>query len=798
MKSHSLTLAALMLCGCVLVCAPSAHAFFPEGTFINQDAEGTGELRIIKWPLSAFQQNADNDVSGEEGLVITIETGDGGWNSQQIAEIKAAFETWEEVPTAYAAFVFQEIRDQEPEYSSDFGSVDAFNSVVNLEDGTVDGSGIGLDGSSVVWTIQSTWVAETGIYDINGQQVQLTGPAIIDADIAVAGDFTQINNEIDVGTVEGLIDANIPLRALMTFCAGNLLGLGFSPLENLELVELQGDDITISAYIEDRVWATRTAEGELVEYGVTPTMWPFNSYYDLGNNVLASSWPDLAPDDIAGITFLYPRTNLVNFFDVEQEARTFSRYYTSPVIGGFVRAWCDADNNPNTARVPMFGTLTGLYEGSSALKGHFTLHNMFKQLETSLGAEFTPSYTFTLSDVFEPAGITGDKSTFNSTGGVTSFTGDFTRQTYLEGAQNILTDQRQNDGTPFRFDQARGQFVSVNTGNTLAQGLSGTRPMFGQADSENICVLNEVALLVGARQSPEVLRGFRDNVLLHSSVGALIADAYYRMSPSAAKYLHDHPAALALAKGAMLTFEWVVTNWQTLVVLVAAALCTAWAWRARRRARAAAMLLVFAAFLTVSGAAQAQLGIPTTEKVIESSEFIFHGEVVAAEGRWAEGNRIVTDVAIEVKDITKGHLNKSSLVHFTTLGGSVGGVTTDIKGFPTWSEGEEVVALMKSNEKMGFMPTGGDLGKYLVKTDERYGEKYIVPSGVRAGITMEPTKEKILKAREEKAAALKAEESGDGSAADAGMLAVRPDRITLDEFKEYMDTVVRTGEAQAE
>jgi hypothetical protein len=44
------------------------------------------------------------------------------------------------------------------------------------------------------------------------------------------------------------------------------------------------------------------------------------------------------------------------------------------------------------------------------------------------------------------------------------------------------------------------------------------------------------------------LRVFRDNTLLQSGAGAAFVDAYYRISPAAAAWIADRPAARATAR----------------------------------------------------------------------------------------------------------------------------------------------------------------------------------------------------------------------------------------------------------
>jgi len=100
---------------------------------------------------------------------------------------------------------------------------------------------------------------------------------------------------------------------------GHLLAMAHTPMNNLRInnnVEL----------LENPAVSMRDTTGELNVVGVTPAMFPayFLTQDQTGFKFGGSG--DLSPDDVAGLTYLYPRENgLEQFFTISSIARTQSR-----------------------------------------------------------------------------------------------------------------------------------------------------------------------------------------------------------------------------------------------------------------------------------------------------------------------------------------------------------------------------------------------------------------------------------------------------------------------------------------
>jgi len=121
--------------------------------------------------------------------------------------------------------------------------------------------------------------------------------------------------------------------------------------------------------------------------------------------------------------------------------------------------------------------------------------------------------------------------------------------------------------------------------------------------------------------------------------------------------------------------------------------------------------------------------VPTSlDEVVKHSDVVVDGKVTRVESRWADdGDRIVTDVVIEIADVEKGRVNKGSRVYLRVPGGQAGSIVTYAHLFPRFKEGEEVMVFLKADQrKTGYYGIASVYrGKLAINTDEETGEKYI-------------------------------------------------------------------------
>jgi hypothetical protein len=752
-----------------VVIVSEAAAFYPFGFFDI----GTGELIYPKWKLSYMDVNGDGDVSGtDEGVLLNFETGLLGFTEEEKAKVIAGLETWEAVPSSYMAFHYGQDISDPVEQQVGLDTIDLIN-IVSIEVAG-DPDPLVAAGGSYVYTF-TTSTFEGGMVDFHGVQIPVSRGEMLDIDTVYAGELNR-QHEADFG---------FGFQGISVLGAGSFIGLGFSPFDNY-------DEAASSAFglnIEKRVVYLRDGTGVLRHVGVTPTMLNSFIYYDEGSNKVSDSLEDLAPDDIAGVTFLYPRADQELYFDLSQTAKTQTRdgFPSLPISGAHIMAWCDTDNNPLSGPVPFIDTLTGLYSDTDAQRGDFVLRTLFKQLEDSNGNTFAARYTITCKE-FEP--FIFDQSEHDTTHGGSflfptqgyattpiQFDSLFPSEVFNEyGNIGGVTNVAQ--GTPLFYNSATRKVASVTTGKSLETVLSAGRPMFG--DPNLVCPLNVVVAGMKTNRGPSALRHVRDATLLNTALGAAVMDAYYRVAPSAAEFLLSHGRMLAVARLAARGAEWVFGNGMAVLALLAGVGALAGGWRWRKRVRAIVMpLILIAALCCLATPAAATFAFKDMDQYVAASDEIVTGKVTAADSHWTpDGAKIVTDITIAIDDVVKGRLNKSGKVHLTLPIGRVGPIGRSCPQLPTFTTGEEVLVFLEDRAESGYLIVGALTGKYNIRTDEETGEKTVYAGARETKIRLQRAAAKLKASGESET-----ENAGDGEADEAEK---RPGTVSLDDFKGYL------------
>lgn len=746
--------------------APQAQAFFPFGGFTE-----AGQLRYMTWPLRYLDVNGDGDVGPNEGVLVTFEGGDRGWTQSEMAVLRQGFDVWANIPTSYMAFrytdpVTEPLRIPGIEgvdfVFRDFSQVDFINYIAVLGEGEPQ-LPPGVLGVTLLTVLLEDSIIEN---PYTGIAVPVTGGQIIDCDIVYAGPLHR-SDELGTEPPYALLDTHVHE-------IGHFIGLGHTPLNNFSESIIRGD----LRFLEEPVFAQRNAAGLLDLVGVTPTMFPYVFYVNMGGGESRGGMQDLAPDDIAGASFLYPRGSQDRFFSIEQEARSQSRsgFPSNPLPGGHIIAWSDADNNVTTRRVPLISTMVGLYENEMSRAGRFSIKGLQKQHETITATAFNASYVLTLNPLNglddagqSPADMDSTHVLFGSS--AFTFLTAFPSEVFREGG-NILGIEQREQGTPLVFDPLRGRVLSANSGRTLETMLPGTRPMFG--DPNDVCPLNVVVAGLTPGRTPAALRGLRDGVLLETAAGTAFMDAYYRVAPGMAAFLLRNERAYAAARGAMTAAEWVYDRAEWLLAVFAGlfALMLTRAARSRRRATAAGLMLLAGLALATSPAHG--LLIPMTpEELVAHSDNVITAKVETVESYWVNDYQIATDITFTVTDTMKGRMNKNAQFAISQPGGRVGAVQTIATSLPSFVPGEEIVLFVEARKNASPMVVCGERGKWLVSTDPETGEKTV---GVGSPVLKKTMLKTIAKSRGEEPPAAES---------------VEDDRVSLEDCKEYLRALAR-------
>lgn len=738
-----------------VVTADSAHGFFPKGGF-----NLSGQLRYAIWPFREFDTNSNGIIEPGEGLEFRIEGGPRGFTSQEIDLVKAGFKTWQDVPTSYVAFRFSGVIEDPiipgsglPDYLpmvfmqvTEVAPDDGYTQLDPPETLVPELAGPIPAITLLLYTIDTTAVP------VDNRVVIVPAGSILECDIIVNASLHRhgVIPESTFGTLD--------LQATITHQVGHLLGLAPTPLNNLDpFNEVALEGAAQGLPVEPAVLQMTGADGIPRRMGATPTMFPiyFLTEHESGDHV--AGWRDLAPDDISGISWLYPREDgLENYFTIKHEARTHVRQATgipsSPVSGGHVVAWANVSGGNSDRRVPVFSTMTGLYEKYSniQLTGRFHLMGLWKQMEV-LGRDnelFEPSYVLTLNplnglgyDRQAPPGFSPEQ--FDSIQGAFpisfstivrpagEFSTNYPSEVFNEHGTVYGIDNN-GAGTPLVWDFTKNTVVSADTGRTLPRMLPRSEPMFGDADA--VCIMNIIENVGGGAAVPagnitvgrinNQLRGVRDDVLLRSAVGTAIVDLYYRTAPYAAYYLMRSERAMELARATVLFSYWIWERLMTIALMLLLAAVTVGYMRKRRYARIVATGALLAVFWAVAAHAS-QLPV-TTEDLVAESTYIVSGKVVSAEGRQGRDGRIYTDVVFEVEDVAKGDLNRGSTITFSVIGGRLGTLVLAATGIPSFFEGEHAVLHLLHLPDYGLVPYGGYRSKISVYVDPETEEEEVI------------------------------------------------------------------------
>ena len=786
-------LAALLLALC-----GQALAFYPFGGWDQFDT-----VRYAKWKIADFDTNNDGRITTGEGREVQIEGGPSGFNAAEIETIKKCFNAWQQVPTTYASFRIRGIF-QDPILQG--STLDGFDTISSIylqvtaaedtgEDVIPDPDGVILSDLTfpVLGITLILYNIDDTVVEVAGQAFQISAGTIIDSDIVI--NAALVRPVFEGAPTTAPVD---DLQGVMTHELGHFLGLGHPALSNLRTDTLGG-------LIESPVLPYTAGDGIQRLIGVTPTMFPFSFQVtdNAGNRVAGAR--DLAPDDISGVSFLYPRGSQAAYFNVNQEARSQTRPESGipsfPLPGAHIVAWADADGNPDTPRVPVFATMAGLYTNTKDpnLEGRFQLQNLWKQFEIQGASNLyrTPSYTFTMTalnggslDVENsftrqsPVGITPlqidsmhQASFSDDTRADDSYVTSFASEVFNE-TENIIDVSNHDAGTSMVWNYEQNDFLSEATGKNLASMLPQNRPMFG--DPTDVCPLFITEIPTGGGTGTgtgttgtlgeDRLRGFRDNILMRSALGTGIVSAYYRVAPSISWFLGRHPWAFTAFRGAKLGVYWTMDH--ALPLLGAMALVGAAAMLRRRRSWALAAATA-ALWVLVAGVASAQIAYQTFPDFVGGATDIVSGKVTATSARWGVHGRIFTDVTIEIASSAKGKAAKAnSTLTFTVLGGQIDKLVMKASELPTFAVGDEGVFYLNDHGGTKYGVYGGIRGKVGVFSSSS-GAKFV---------NAEPEVAKAVAEKKAKAKGAKAVAPQDG-------------KVDLDDYLDYVRDLVAQQEA---
>ncbi len=133
-------------------------------------------------------------------------------------------------------------------------------------------------------------------------------------------------------------------------------------------------------------------------------------------------------------------------------------------------------------------------------------------------------------------------------------------------------------------------------------------------------------------------------------------------------------------------------------------------------------------FISISES-NAQVKEMSAQDLTTASTAVFYGKCSKKSCNWDENHRIIyTYVTVAPEEYLKGNLGSSPII--TIPGGQVGDIIYEVSDMPVFTEGEEVMAFVRTNPAGKNLVTGAYQGKMKIDTDKKTGKKMIIGTGL--------------------------------------------------------------------
>ena len=125
----------------------------------------------------------------------------------------------------------------------------------------------------------------------------------------------------------------------------------------------------------------------------------------------------------------------------------------------------------------------------------------------------------------------------------------------------------------------------------------------------------------------------------------------------------------------------------------------------------------------------AQVKEMSAQDLTNASTAVFYGKCSKKSCDWDANHRIIyTYVTIVPEEYLKGNLGSSAVI--TVPGGQVGNIIYEVSDMPIFTEGEEVMAFVRTNPAGKNLITGAYQGKMKIDTDKKTGKRMISGTGL--------------------------------------------------------------------
>jgi hypothetical protein len=126
---------------------------------------------------------------------------------------------------------------------------------------------------------------------------------------------------------------------------------------------------------------------------------------------------------------------------------------------------------------------------------------------------------------------------------------------------------------------------------------------------------------------------------------------------------------------------------------------------------------------------KAQVKEMSAQDLTNASTAVFYGKCSKKSCDWDENHRIIyTYVTVVPEEYLKGNLGSSPII--AVPGGQVGDIIYEVSDMPIFTEGEEIMAFVRTNPAGKNLVTGGYQGKMKIDTDKKTGKKMVFGTGL--------------------------------------------------------------------
>ncbi len=121
---------------------------------------------------------------------------------------------------------------------------------------------------------------------------------------------------------------------------------------------------------------------------------------------------------------------------------------------------------------------------------------------------------------------------------------------------------------------------------------------------------------------------------------------------------------------------------------------------------------------------KAQVIKMSAKDLTKESTAVLYGKCTKLKSEWNEDRRVIyTYVTIVAEEYIKGNLGSEAVI--TVPGGRVDDIIYEVSEMPVFTEGEEVVAFIRTNSRGKNLVTGGFQGKVKIEKDSQTGKRMV-------------------------------------------------------------------------